>query len=205
MVFWKLFSKLSCVCLLLEKLVNEKYFPVNRKYFPVKEKFGLIFRKVFSFYFGQKTFSRSCEKFRNVILFANYIKFDPQTFNCYIYFVLNIFFQFYPLEFNFYINFSPHFYNCYLLFPYHFLIEIFYISNLVLIFFIVIYFIWNNLWNVNYYCFNFFIFQFFYFLDLISIILIIIYFIWDSLWNYIFFPISFSFNFLICKICSILF
>ena len=26
-------------------------------------------------------------------LFANYIKFDPQTFDCYIYFVLNIYFS----------------------------------------------------------------------------------------------------------------
>jgi uncharacterized protein YlzI (FlbEa/FlbD family) len=34
-------SKLSCVCLSLEKLVNGKHFPV-------KEKFGLVFRKVFS-------------------------------------------------------------------------------------------------------------------------------------------------------------
>jgi len=34
-------SKLSCVCLPLEKLVNGKYFPV-------KGKFGLVFRKVFS-------------------------------------------------------------------------------------------------------------------------------------------------------------
>jgi len=34
-------SKLSCVCLPLEKLVNGKHFPV-------KEKFGLVFRKVFS-------------------------------------------------------------------------------------------------------------------------------------------------------------
>jgi len=34
-------SKLSCVCLPLEKLVNEKHFPV-------KEKFGLVSRKVFS-------------------------------------------------------------------------------------------------------------------------------------------------------------
>jgi len=34
-------SKLSCVCLPLEKLVNGKHFPV-------KGKFGLIFRKVFS-------------------------------------------------------------------------------------------------------------------------------------------------------------
>jgi len=33
-------SKLSCVCLLLGKLVNGKHFLV-------KEKFGLVFRKVF--------------------------------------------------------------------------------------------------------------------------------------------------------------
>jgi hypothetical protein len=112
-------------------------------------------------------------------------------------------FQFHLLKFNFYINFGHHFYNCYLLFPYHFFIEIFYLSNLVLILLIVTYFFWNNLWNVNYYYFNFFIFHFF--LDLISIILTIIYFIWDNLWNYIFFSISFSFNFLICKICSSLF
>jgi uncharacterized protein YlzI (FlbEa/FlbD family) len=37
----KPFSKLSCVCLPLEKLVNGKHFPV-------KEKFALVFRKVFS-------------------------------------------------------------------------------------------------------------------------------------------------------------
>jgi len=96
-------------------------------------------------------------------------------------------FQFHPLKFNFYINFGPYFYNYYLLLSYHFLIEIFYLSNLVSILLIVTYFIWNNLWNVNYYYFNFFIFQFFYFLDLIFIILIIIYFIWYNLWNYIFF------------------
>jgi hypothetical protein len=114
-------------------------------------------------------------------------------------------FQFHLLKFNFYINFGPLFYNCYLLFPYHFFIEIFYLSNLVLILLIVTYFFWNNLWNVNYYYFNLFIFYFFYFLDLISVILIIIYFIWDNLWNYIFFSISFSFNLLICKICSSLF
>jgi len=113
-------------------------------------------------------------------------------------------FQFHPLEFNFYINFGPHFYNCYLFFSYHFLIEIFYILNLVLILLIVTYFIWYNLWNVNYYYFNFFIFYYFYFLDLIFIILIIIYFIWDNLWNF-FFSISFSLNFLIWKICSSIF
>jgi hypothetical protein len=37
----KPFSKFSCVCLSLGKLVN-------RKHFPVKEKFGLVSRKVFS-------------------------------------------------------------------------------------------------------------------------------------------------------------
>jgi hypothetical protein len=43
------------------------------KYFPEK--------------FGQKTLSGSCKKFKNVILFADYIKFGPQTFDCYICFV----------------------------------------------------------------------------------------------------------------------
>jgi len=75
-------SKISYVCLPLEKLVNEKYFPVNEKHFPIKGKFSLVFRKVFSFYFGRKTLSGSCEKFKNIILFADYIKFGPQTFDC---------------------------------------------------------------------------------------------------------------------------
>jgi len=71
-------------------------------------------------------------------------------------------FQFHLLKFNFYINFGPHFYNYYLFFPYHFFIKIFYQSNLILILLIVTYFIWNNLWNINYYYFNFFIFYFFF-------------------------------------------
>jgi hypothetical protein len=127
--FLKLFFKLSCVCLSLKKLIN-------RKYFSIKWKFGLVFRKVFFFYFGRKTLSGSCEKIRNIILFAHYIEF------------------------------GPHFYNYYLLFSYYFLIEIFYLSNLILVLLIVTYFIWNNLWNGNYYYFNFFIFQFFLFVRL---------------------------------------
>jgi len=87
-IFEKLLSKLSCVFLPFEKLVNRKYFPVNGKHL-----FGLVSKKVFFFYFGWKTLSGGCEKFRNVILFADYIKFDPQTFDCYIYFVLNICFS----------------------------------------------------------------------------------------------------------------
>jgi hypothetical protein len=73
-VFGKLFSKLSCVCLPLGKLINGKHFSV-------KKIFGLVFRKVFSFYFERKTLSGSCEKFKNIILFADYIKFGPQTFD----------------------------------------------------------------------------------------------------------------------------
>jgi len=86
-VFLKLFLKFFCVYFSLEKLVNKKYFLV-------KKKFGLVFRKVFSFYFERKTLFKSCEKFRNIMLFADYIKFDTQTFDCYIamYFVLNLFF-----------------------------------------------------------------------------------------------------------------
>jgi hypothetical protein len=61
----------------------------NLAWFPVK---------CFPEQFGRKTLSESYEKFRNVILFADYIKFDPQTFDCYIYiyiyiFVLNIYFS----------------------------------------------------------------------------------------------------------------
>jgi hypothetical protein len=58
-----------------------------------------------------------------------------------IYFVLKLFFQFYPLEFDFYINFGLYFYDSYLIFFYYFLIEFFYLSDLILILLIVIYFI----------------------------------------------------------------
>jgi hypothetical protein len=76
-VSWKVvsgksLSKLSCVCLSLEKLVNGKHFPV-------KEKFAWFPRKCFPGKFRRKTLSGSCEKFRNVILFVDYIKFGPQT------------------------------------------------------------------------------------------------------------------------------
>jgi len=75
-----------------------------------------------------------------------------------IYILFWIFFSISSLKFNFYINFGLYFYNCYLFFSYHFLIEIFYLLNLVFILLIVTYFIWNNLSNGNYYYFNFFIF-----------------------------------------------
>jgi len=108
--------------------------------FQLKNFFVWFSGKCFFFYFRRKTLSESCEKFINIILFAYYIKFNPQTFD-YIYIFLNYFFSIHPLKFDFYINFGPYFFNCYLFFPYHFLIEIFYLSNLVIIFFIVTYFI----------------------------------------------------------------
>ena len=61
--------------------------------FQLKKNLALFTGKCFPQKFGRKTLFKSCEKFRNVILFADYIKFGPQTFDCYIYFVLNIYFS----------------------------------------------------------------------------------------------------------------
>ena len=61
--------------------------------FQSKKNLAWFSEKCFPRKFGRKTLSESCEKFRNVILFADYIKFGPQTFDCYIYFVLNIYFS----------------------------------------------------------------------------------------------------------------
>ena len=135
-VFGKPLSKLSCICLSLEKLVNGKHFPVNRKHFPVKEKFGLVSRKVFFllalFVFQKVVSGKSFSKFSYVCL---------------------------PLE--------------KLVNKKYFSVKGKFGKKLIY--------------------------------EIIYFILIIIYFIWDNLWNYIFFLISFSFNFLICKICSLLF
>jgi len=159
---------------------------INEKYFLVKKKTDLVSKKVFFFYFGRKTLFRSYEKFRNIILFADYNKFGPQTFDCYI-FCFESFFLISPFRvwFNliFILTLVLILWLLFFFLLLLFLIEIFYLPNLVLILLIVTYFIWNNLWNYYYYYFNFIIFQFFYLLDLISIILIVIYFIWDNLWN----------------------
>jgi hypothetical protein len=66
---------------MLKKLINKKYFSINEKHFAVKKNLTWLSGKVFFFYFGRKTLFESCEKFRNIILFADYIKFDPQTFD----------------------------------------------------------------------------------------------------------------------------
>jgi hypothetical protein len=49
-----------------------------------------------------KTLSESCEKFKNVILFADYIKFGPQTFDCYIYIYIYIYIYTFCFEYLFF-------------------------------------------------------------------------------------------------------
>jgi hypothetical protein len=61
--------------------------------FQLKENLTWFSGKCFPEKFRRKTLFGRCEKFRNIILFADYIKFGPQTFDCYIYFVLNIYFS----------------------------------------------------------------------------------------------------------------
>jgi hypothetical protein len=82
------FFKHSYICLPLEKIINGKYYLL-------KEKFGLISKKIFSFYFIWKTLSRSCEKKLEMhgylLIISNLI---INLFNT-LYFVLN------PFLFNF--------------------------------------------------------------------------------------------------------
>jgi len=61
--------------------------------FQSKKNLAWFLEKCFPEKFKRKILSGSCEKFRNVILFADCIKFDHQTFDCYMYFVLNIYFS----------------------------------------------------------------------------------------------------------------
>jgi len=93
------------LCLFLEKWFLKNYFsnfPVfvcyeeswlTKNTFQSKKNLDWFLGKCFPEKFGRKTLFESYEKFKNIILFADYIKFDPQTFDCYIYFVLNIYFS----------------------------------------------------------------------------------------------------------------
>jgi len=95
----------------------------------------------FLFILSKKHFTRSCEKFKNILLLVNYIKFDPQSFNYYIFcfeffllissprtwfnlifiptlvliFLIVIFFILYFFNWNFLpIKFGFHSFDCYL-------------------------------------------------------------------------------------------
>jgi hypothetical protein len=55
--------------------------------------------KKFFFILIKKILFKNYKKFKNIILFVNYNKFCPQTFDCYIfYFVLNLFFLISPFR-----------------------------------------------------------------------------------------------------------
>jgi len=156
------FRETIFMCLFtIRKVGKRKTLSGQQKILSSQRKILLGFQESGFFYFGRKTLSRSCEKFKNIILFTNYIKFGLQTFDCYIYIYCfeYLFFNFIIWNLIFILTLILIFI---LFFPYYFLIKMFYLSNLVLIFLIVTYFIWNNLWNVNYYYFNF-LFNLYYF------------------------------------------
>ena len=148
------FLKIIFLCLFVVKKVGQ------RKTLFKQRKIWLGFQESVFFFFilGGKHFLKiikNLEMSYYLLIISNLVL--KLLIAIYILFWIFVF-QFHPLEFDFYINFGLHFYNYYFLFPYHFLIEISYLSNSVIILLIVTYFIWNNLWNSNYYYFNFFIF-----------------------------------------------
>jgi len=81
--FLKTTFQLFYIYLPLEKLINKKHFLV-------KEMFGVVFKKVFFFYSMQNILSR----LKNILLFVGYIKFDSQSFDCYMFCFEFLFFSF---------------------------------------------------------------------------------------------------------------
>ena len=101
LIFRKVFS-LSCVCFPgsgFWKITFQTFlclFVIRKvdqwKTLSSKTKIWLGFQEsVFLKNLGGKHFPEVVKNLE-MLLFADYIKFDPQTFNCYIYFVLNIYF-----------------------------------------------------------------------------------------------------------------
>jgi len=76
----------------VRKVGQRKTLSGQRKTLSSQKKIWFGFQESVFFYLGRKTLSGNCEKFRNVILFVNYIKFGPQTFDCYIYIYIYILF-----------------------------------------------------------------------------------------------------------------
>jgi hypothetical protein len=120
-------------------------------------------RKCFPFILDGKHFPEVMKKIRNIVLFAYYNKFYPQTFNCYI-FCFEFFFSILSLRIWFNLIFILTLVIIFMIVICFsliiFLIKIFYLSNLVLILLIVTYFIWNNLWNYYYYYYYYYYFNF---------------------------------------------
>jgi len=89
------FPTFLCVYLLLEKLVNRKYFPVNEKHFPVKKENLVWFPgKCFPFILGGKHFPevvKNLEMLYYLLIISNLVL--KLLIAIYIYFVLNIVFS----------------------------------------------------------------------------------------------------------------
>ena len=110
---WQEKSMIVRPCLFSGKWFLENHFPnfpmfvchyeswSTKNTFQSKKNLAWFPVKCFPGKFRRKTFSESCEKFRNVILFADYIKFGSQNFNCYIYIYIYIY------CFDFFFNFIP--------------------------------------------------------------------------------------------------
>jgi hypothetical protein len=100
-LFEKSLFKLFCVCLALEKLVNEKYFSV-------KWKFSFVFQEsVFLENLGGKHFLKVVKNLKMsyyLLIISNLVL--KLLIAIYILFWIFIF-QFHLLKFNFYINFGP--------------------------------------------------------------------------------------------------
>jgi hypothetical protein len=62
------FSIFFSYFLILKKLINKKYFLLKKN--------GLIFRKCFSLISGRIHFLKVIKKFKNIMIFIDYIKFD---------------------------------------------------------------------------------------------------------------------------------
>jgi hypothetical protein len=123
--FWKITFQTFLCLFAIRKVGQQKTFFSQRKIW-------LGFQEsVFLKNLGEKHFSEAVKKMSYYLLIISNLVLKLLIAIYILYWIF--IFQFHLLKFNFYINFGPYFYNCYLLFLYHFLIEIFYPSNLILI------------------------------------------------------------------------
>jgi hypothetical protein len=86
--------EMSCYLLIISNLILKFfiaiYFVLN--FFSISF-LRISFNLIFIFILDRNHFSKVVKKFRNIMLFVDYIKFDPQTFDCYI-FCYDLFFNF---------------------------------------------------------------------------------------------------------------
>jgi hypothetical protein len=199
----------------------ESDFVFSNFFLPSIKKYVFLayFQEFFYYYFGWSIFFRCYKRFKNIMLFVDYIKFNLQYFDWYIFcfifyfililsfrvlfnliFILTLVFTFFIIFFlilclnwNF-IIYQASFLFFLLLSRFEIIYEIrfFFIFHYLLNFLSIKFsldsldcylFIWNNLcMKLDFFSF-FIIFQPFYMSNLVPIILIVIFFIWNNLWK----------------------